>query len=141
MAALRYLLFAAVGLVVASVLFLVLSFLVSANFNAGVGIVERWIVKCDLRSVRAHGHGSRFARPAGSVRRRRGVVSRRAAHDAQQHRRHFRARGRRGRLRPAAAAQRAAARDGRRFSAEAYKPCRLKQGSVEVTLDAREFRP
>ena len=36
MAALRYLLFAAVGLVVASVLFLVLSFLVSVNFNASV---------------------------------------------------------------------------------------------------------
>ena len=49
MAALRYLLFAAVGLVVASVLFLVLSFLVSANFNASVGFFERWIVKytCD----------------------------------------------------------------------------------------------
>lgn len=49
MAALRYLLFAAVGLVVASVLFMVLSFLVSANFNASVGFFERWIVKytCD----------------------------------------------------------------------------------------------
>ena len=49
MAALRYLLFAAVGLVVASVLFLVLSFLVSVNFNASVGFFERWIVKytCD----------------------------------------------------------------------------------------------
>ena len=49
MAALRYLLFAAVGLVVASVLFMVLSFLVSANFNASVGFFERCIVKytCD----------------------------------------------------------------------------------------------
>jgi hypothetical protein len=49
MAALRYLLFAAVGLVVASVLFLILSFLVSANFDASVGFFERWIVKytCD----------------------------------------------------------------------------------------------
>jgi hypothetical protein len=49
MAALRYLLFVAVGLVVASVLFLVLSFLVSANFDASVGFFERWIVKvtCD----------------------------------------------------------------------------------------------
>ena len=49
MAALRYLLFAAVGLVVASVLFLVFSFLVSANFNASVGFFERWILKytCD----------------------------------------------------------------------------------------------
>jgi Carboxypeptidase regulatory-like domain len=49
MAALRYLLFAAVGLVVASVLFLGFSFVVSENFEAGVGVVERWIVKatCD----------------------------------------------------------------------------------------------
>ena len=49
MAALRYLLFAVVGLVVASVLFLAFSFIVTANFDAGVGFVERWIVKatCD----------------------------------------------------------------------------------------------
>ena len=49
MAALRYLLFAAVGLVVASVLFLVMNLIVSANFDAGVGLVERWIIRatCD----------------------------------------------------------------------------------------------
>ena len=49
MAALRYLLFAAVGLVVASVLFLVLSFLITVNRDASVGFFERWIVKytCD----------------------------------------------------------------------------------------------
>ena len=49
MAVLRYLLFAVVGLVVASVLFLAFGFIVSANLDAGVGFVERWIVKatCD----------------------------------------------------------------------------------------------
>jgi hypothetical protein len=49
MAALRYLLFIVVGLVVASVLFLGLSFVINANFDAGVGVVERWIVRatCD----------------------------------------------------------------------------------------------
>ena len=49
MGVLRYLVFIAVGLVVASVLFLGLSFVISANFEAGVGIVERWIVRatCD----------------------------------------------------------------------------------------------
>ena len=49
MAALRYLLFVAVGVVVASVLFLILSFLVTANRDASVGFFERWIVKytCD----------------------------------------------------------------------------------------------
>ena len=49
MAALRYLLFAVVGVAIASVLFLVMNFIVSANFEAGVGVVERWIVRatCD----------------------------------------------------------------------------------------------
>jgi hypothetical protein len=49
MAALRFLLFAAVGVVVASVLFFVLSSLVTANRDASVGFFERWIVKytCD----------------------------------------------------------------------------------------------
>jgi hypothetical protein len=54
MAALRYLLFVAVGLVVASVLFLILSFLVTANRDASVGFFERWIVKytCDQYELR-----------------------------------------------------------------------------------------
>ena len=49
MGPLRYLLFIAVGLVVASVLFLGLGFLVSANFDASVAYVEGWIVRvtCD----------------------------------------------------------------------------------------------
>ena len=49
MGPLRYLVFVAVGLVVASLLFLGLSALINANFEAGVGIVERWIVRatCD----------------------------------------------------------------------------------------------
>jgi hypothetical protein len=45
MAALRYLVFAAVGVVIASVLFLLMNFIVSANFEAGVNVVERWIVR------------------------------------------------------------------------------------------------
>jgi hypothetical protein len=45
MGALRYLVFVAVGLVVASTLFLALSFIVSANWEPGVGVVERWIVR------------------------------------------------------------------------------------------------
>ena len=49
MAGLRYLAFIAAGVVVASLLFLVLSFIVSANFDASVALVERWIVRatCD----------------------------------------------------------------------------------------------
>jgi hypothetical protein len=49
MGPLRYLLFIAVGLVVASLLFLGLSFLIRANFDASVSYVEGWIVRvtCD----------------------------------------------------------------------------------------------
>jgi len=45
MGGLRYLLFVAVGLVVASVMFLAVGFIVNANLDAGVGLVERWIVR------------------------------------------------------------------------------------------------
>jgi hypothetical protein len=46
---LRYLVFVAVGLLVASAMFLGLSAIVSANFDASVRLVERWIVRatCD----------------------------------------------------------------------------------------------
>ena len=45
MGPLRYLLFAAAGVVVASVLFVALNFIVSANFEAGTSFIERWIVR------------------------------------------------------------------------------------------------
>lgn len=45
MGKLRYLFFLVVGVVVASVFFLVLSVAVSANFDAGVAFVERWILR------------------------------------------------------------------------------------------------
>jgi hypothetical protein len=45
MGAFRYLVFAAVGLVVASLLFFVLNFIVSANYEATVDFVEDWIVR------------------------------------------------------------------------------------------------
>jgi hypothetical protein len=49
MAVLRYLLFAVVGIAVASALFFAISFVVSANFEAGTDVVERWILRatCD----------------------------------------------------------------------------------------------
>jgi hypothetical protein len=55
MGALRYLLFIAVGVVVASVLFLGLSLIVSANFEAGVGVVERWIVRATCNHYQLSG--------------------------------------------------------------------------------------
>ena len=49
MGPLRYLLFIVFGAVVASLLFVMLNLIVSANFDAGVGFVERWIIRatCD----------------------------------------------------------------------------------------------
>lgn len=45
MSRLRYLVFGVVGIVVASVLFVVLNFIVSANFEAATSYVERWIIR------------------------------------------------------------------------------------------------
>jgi hypothetical protein len=45
MAALRYLVFGAIGIVVASVLFLAINFVVSANREAGTGLIERWLLR------------------------------------------------------------------------------------------------
>lgn len=55
MAALRYLVFIAVGLVVASLLFLALNFIVTANFDAGVGFIERWIVRATCNQYELSG--------------------------------------------------------------------------------------
>jgi hypothetical protein len=45
LALLRYVLFAAVGLVVASGLFFLLNVIVTANYDAGTGFIERWIIR------------------------------------------------------------------------------------------------
>lgn len=45
MAALRYLAGIALGIVVASVLFLAINLIVSANLEAGTGFVERWLTR------------------------------------------------------------------------------------------------
>lgn len=49
MGPLRYLLFAAVGIVVASVLFLGVNLIVTANYEASTSLFERWILRatCD----------------------------------------------------------------------------------------------
>lgn len=49
LALLRYLLFAAVGLVVASGLFFLLNAIVTANYDTGTSFIERWILRatCD----------------------------------------------------------------------------------------------
>ena len=45
MAALRYLVFGAIGIVVALVLFVAINFVVSANMEAGTGLIERWLLR------------------------------------------------------------------------------------------------
>jgi hypothetical protein len=45
MTALRYLVFGVIGIVVAAVLFLGINFVVSANMEAGTGLIERWLLR------------------------------------------------------------------------------------------------
>jgi hypothetical protein len=49
LAAIRYVLFAVFGVVIASALFFVLNVLISANYDASTGMIERWILRatCD----------------------------------------------------------------------------------------------
>ena len=140
MGALRYLLFVAVGLVVASVLFVVLNFIVSANFEAGVGLVERWIVKatCDQYELTGRVRDSRgepvpFAVVEASYLDERLTTRSNvdgtfmlAAAEAVCDRR------------PPASVQVLVMADSFRPKRQAIP---FEAGEVELTLDAREFRP
>jgi hypothetical protein len=53
--ALRYALFAVVGLVVASAVFVLLNMVVSVGHDAGVGFIERWIVRATCSQYELHG--------------------------------------------------------------------------------------
>jgi hypothetical protein len=140
MGALRYLLFIAVGLVVASVLFVALNFVVSANFEAGVDIVERWIVKatCDQYELTGRVRDSRgepvpFAVVEASYLDERLTTRSNvdgtfmlAAAEAVCDRR------------PPASVQVLVMADEFRPKRQAIP---FEAGEVELTLDAREFRP
>jgi hypothetical protein len=52
---LRYLLFAVVGVVVASAVFVLLNVLVSASHDAGTGLIERWIIRATCAQYELHG--------------------------------------------------------------------------------------
>ena len=140
MGALRYLLFVAVGLVVASVLFVALNFIVSANFEAGVGLVERWIVKatCDQYEL------------TGKVRDSRGQPVPYAVVEASYLDERLTTRSNVDGTFMLAAAE--AVCDRRPpasvqvlVMADDFRPKRqavpFEAGEVELTLDAREFRP
>jgi hypothetical protein len=140
MGALRYLLFVAVGLVVASVLFVALNFIVSANFEAGVDMVERWIVKatCDQYEL------------TGKVRDSRGQPVPYAVVEASYLDERLTTRSNVDGTFMIAAAE--AVCDRRPpasvqvlVMADDFRPKRqavpFEAGEVELTLDAREFRP
>jgi hypothetical protein len=140
MGGLRYLLSIAVGLVVASVLFVALNFIVSANFEAGVGLVERWILKatCDQYEL------------TGRVRDSRGQPVPYAVVEASYLDERLTTRSNVDGTFMLAAAE--AVCDRRPpasvqvvVMAEDFRPKRqaipYEAGEVELTLDAREFRP
>lgn len=140
MGALRYLLFVAVGLVVASVLFLGINLIVSANFDAGVGVVERWIVRatCDQYEL------------AGIVRDARGRPVPFAVVEASYHDERLTTRSNIDGSFVLAADEAVCDRRPPRnvqllVMADEFRPKRtalpFDAGSVEVTLDARDFRP
>jgi hypothetical protein len=140
MSALRYLLFAAVGLVVASVLFFGLGFIVSANFEAGVGLVERWIVKatCDQFEL------------TGTVRDTRGNPVAYAVVEASYSDERLTTRSNLDGTFALAAAEavcdrRVPANVQVVVVAEEFRPKRqtvpFEAGTVDVTLDPRDFRP
>jgi hypothetical protein len=53
--ALRYVLFAVVGVVIASAVFLILNVIVSASYDAGTGFIERWIIRATCSQYELHG--------------------------------------------------------------------------------------
>ena len=140
MGALRYLVFIAVGLVVASVLFLGLSFLVRWNFDASVGYVERWIVRatCDQYEL------------AGTVRDTRGRPVPYAVVEASFLDERLTTRSNVDGSFMLAADKTVCDRRAPRnvqllVVADDFRPkttaVPYDAGSVEVTLDARDFRP
>jgi hypothetical protein len=140
MGGLRYIVFIAVGLVVASVLFLALSFVVSANFEASVGIVERWIVRATCNQYEL----------TGTVRDARGQPVPYAVVEASYLDERLTTRSNSDGSFVLAAAE--AVCDRRPpasvqvlVMADDFRPKRqaipFEAGEVELTLDAREFRP
>jgi hypothetical protein len=140
MGGLRYLLFAAVGLVVASVLFLVLSFIINANFDASVDYVEDWIVRatCDQYEI------------SGVVRDVQGRPVPYAVVEVSYLDERLATRSNPDGSFAIAADERVCDRRPPRtvqllVIAEDFRPKQTSvpydEGSVEVTLDARDFKP
>jgi hypothetical protein len=140
MGGLRYLVFMAVGLVVASLLFLVLSFLVNANFSASVDYVEGWIVRatCDQYELE------------GTVRDVRGRPVAYAVVEASYLDERYTTRSQTDGTFVITAEERVCERRPPRsvqlvVMADDFRPKQTSvaydAGSVEVTLEPRDFRP
>ena len=140
MAVLRYLVGAVVGLAVASALFLAFSFIVSANLESGVGFVERWIVKatCDQYEL------------TGTVRDTRGNPVPYALVEASYPDQRLSTRSNTDGTFLLAAAEAVCDRRPPKsvqvvVVAEEFRPKRqtvpFEAGTIELTLDPREFRP
>jgi hypothetical protein len=140
MAALRYLLFIAIGIAVASLLFVALNVIVKANMEAGTGVIERWIVRatCDQYEL------------TGTVRDTTGRPVAFAVVEATylDERLSTRSEGDgRFALKAAEAVcnRRTPASVSLLVMADDFRPKRQEvpfdAGTLEVTLDAREFRP
>jgi hypothetical protein len=139
MAVLRYLLFAVVGVVVASALFVAISFIVSANFEAGTDVVERWIVRatCDQYELTGRVRDSTGRPVAYAVVEVAYLDERLATRSAAD-----------GSFRVAAAEpvcdRRLPPNVSLLVMAEDYRPKQQQvafdAGSIEVSLDPRDFR-
>ncbi len=140
MATLRYLVFVAIGLVVASVLFVAINFIVSANLEAGTGVVERWIG----RSMCSHYELS------GTVRDARGQPVAFAVLEASYLDERLTTRSNYDgtftlKAAEAVCERRPPTNVALLVMADDYRPKRhsvpFNADSLDVTLDAREFRP
>ena len=140
MAALRYLVFIAVGVVVASVLFLGLSVIINANFDASVGVVERWIVRATCDQYELH----------GTVRDAQGKPVPFAVIEASYLDERLTTRSNTDGSFELAAAEAVCDRRPPRdvqvvVIADDFRPkstaVPFEAGSVDITLDARDFRP
>lgn len=140
MAALRYLLFAAVGVAIASVLFLAMNLVVSANFEAGVAFVERFIVRatCDQYELEGVVRGT-DGRPVPYAVVEVSYPDERLATRSNSDGRFILAAA------EAVCDRRMPASVQLVVIADGFRPKRqtvpFDAGSVEVTLDARDFRP
>ena len=140
MGGLRYLLFIAVGLVVASVMFLAIGFIVSANLDAGVGLVERWIVRatCDQYELTGRVRDTSGRPVAFAVVEASYFDERLTTRSNSDGRFVLEAAEAVCDRRPPASVQVLVMADDFRPKRQAIP---FEAGEIELTLDAREFRP